>query len=196
MFPGASLSNKPTVMDIDRRPFDNGRTRQGVSAVAAIPAIDDSLSFVSAGYDHVVQLWSLDFALTSPPISCILNVRHNSVIQSMLAIKEGPPKLLSAGADCTVNVYDLRSEHTEHTIRTSNSVYQIHSTDRSECFLLEVSLICPCTIINDFQWPLRLRIETHNMNYTTIERLLVALFIGLVMKARGRRVAIAAATSG
>lgn len=133
----AGICNKRPLTVIDRRSSNIGQLRQGVSSVATIPKTENYLSFTSAGYDHVVQLWSLDTSFSSPPTSKVLRIHHSSVIHSMLVVEDGTPKLISAGADCCVNVYNLGAERTDYTIRTSNSVYQVHKTDRPECLLLE-----------------------------------------------------------
>ncbi|KAI5120506.1 hypothetical protein M0805_000091 [Coniferiporia weirii] len=126
------------ITTVGRTSSGRDRVLRGVSAVTTLPTSGSSLSFVSAGYDHIVHLWSLDASLSSPPISGVLNVRHTSTVQSLLAVSDTSPKLLSAGADCYVHVYDLPSERTLSTIRTSNSVYQLHSAG-PECVLLEVA---------------------------------------------------------
>lgn len=126
---------------IERKSSDIDRVRQGISALASLPTRGARISFVSAGYDHVVQSWTLEEDPTLPPSSHYLNMRHTSVVQSLLLVDEGSLKLVSGGADCLVNVFDLEVERTIRAIRTSNSVYQVHKTDNPECILLEVLVL-------------------------------------------------------
>ncbi|KAJ7507600.1 WD40-repeat-containing domain protein [Mycena galericulata] len=117
-----------------KRPW-NAAKKGGVSAVASMM---QPLTFVSGGYDHVVHLWTLedDLASASP---VVLNIKHNSQVQSLLAIRDTSHKLVSAGADCSVHIWDLSSERVVHTIKTSNSVYHAHPTTSPFCTLLEVA---------------------------------------------------------
>ncbi|KAJ6629173.1 WD40-repeat-containing domain protein [Mycena sp. CBHHK59/15] len=94
--------------------------------------------FASGGYDHCVHLWKVkgDFSAASPEP---LNIKHNSQVQSLLAIRDTSHKLVSAGADCNVHVWDLSSERAVHTMKTSNSVYHAHTTTSPFCTLLEVA---------------------------------------------------------
>lgn len=96
--------------------------------------------FATGGYDHRVHLWTVakDFSLSCSPQ---LDLKHKSVVQALLAESDSSEKLLTAGADCVVNVWDVHSEHIVNTINISNSPYQIHSTDLPFCALFEVSAI-------------------------------------------------------
>lgn len=115
------------------RPIQAGK-KGGVSAVCAMM---DPGMFATGGYDHVVHLWNLAeeglSALASP-----LAIRHASLVQSLLPICDTSRKLVSAGADCSVCLWDLSSERTVHTVKTSNSVYHVHRTLFPFCTLLEV----------------------------------------------------------
>ncbi|KAJ7276249.1 WD40-repeat-containing domain protein [Mycena haematopus] len=94
--------------------------------------------FASGGYDHCVHLWTIKDGLSSayPQTAAI---KHNSQIQSLLAIRDTSHKLLSAGADCNVHIWDLSSERVVNTLKPSNSVYHVHSTTSPFCTLLEVA---------------------------------------------------------
>ncbi|KAJ7781429.1 WD40-repeat-containing domain protein [Mycena metata] len=94
--------------------------------------------FASGGYDHCVHLWSVKADLSSASPTT-LSIKHNSQIQSLLAIHDSSHKLVSAGADCSVNIWDLSSERVVHSLKTSNSVYHAHPTTSPFCTLLEVS---------------------------------------------------------
>ncbi|KAJ7499096.1 WD40-repeat-containing domain protein [Mycena latifolia] len=124
---------KVSAMDL-KRPWNPAR-KGGVSAVAAMM---QPLTFATGGYDHVVHLWTVqdDLASASPKP---LNIKHNSQVQSLLGIRDTSHKLVSAGADCSVHIWDLSSERVVHTIKTSNSVYHAHTTASPFCTLLEVA---------------------------------------------------------
>ncbi|KAJ7667819.1 WD40-repeat-containing domain protein [Mycena polygramma] len=94
--------------------------------------------FASGGYDHGVHLWTVkdDLSSASPET---LNIKHNSQVQSLLAIHDTSSKLVSAGADCSVHVWDLSAERVAHTLKTSNSVYHAHPTTSPFCTLLEIA---------------------------------------------------------
>lgn len=82
---GDHEGNRRTI--VARTSVDKDRQHRGVSAVAALPSSGSSLSFVSAGYDHVMHLWSFDQDSISdeqPPIAGILDFQHTSVVQSLL----------------------------------------------------------------------------------------------------------------
>ncbi|KAF8211277.1 WD40-repeat-containing domain protein [Mycena galopus ATCC 62051] len=93
--------------------------------------------FASGGYDHGVHLWTIkdDLSSASPQTAH----SHNSQIQSLLAIRDTSHKLLSAGADCNVHIWDLSSERVVNTLKPSNSVYHVHPTTSPFCTLLEVA---------------------------------------------------------
>ncbi|OCH88316.1 hypothetical protein OBBRIDRAFT_813720 [Obba rivulosa] len=95
-------------------------------------------TFATGGYDHVVHLWKLtedsQGAIASP-----LAIRHASLVQSLLPICDTSCKLVSAGADCSVHLWDLSSERVVNTMKTSNSVYHVHKTLTSFSTLLEVA---------------------------------------------------------
>ncbi|KAJ7047548.1 WD40-repeat-containing domain protein [Mycena alexandri] len=117
-----------------KRPWSSAR-KGGVSAVASMI---HPLMFASGGYDHCVHLWSVKADLSSASPTA-LSIKHNSQIQSLLAIHDSSHKLVSAGADCSVNIWDLSSERVVHSLKTSNSVYHAHPTTSPFCTLLEVA---------------------------------------------------------
>lgn len=116
------------------RPWNRAK-KGGVSAVCAMM---QPLMFASGGQDHVVHLWTAEEDLASASPSQ-LAIKHNSVVQSLLPIRDTSHKLVSAGADNSVHVWDLSSERVVNTIRTSNSVFHAHPTSSPYCILLEVS---------------------------------------------------------
>ncbi|KAH8113386.1 WD40-repeat-containing domain protein [Phellopilus nigrolimitatus] len=118
---------------VERESSNRDRALRGVSAVTALSTSTAPLAFISAGYDHVLHIWTLDPSFSLPPKPHALDVRHTSLVQSLLVIPDTVPKLLSAGADCCVNVWDLSAERKLGSTKTSNSVYQLHRTERPEC---------------------------------------------------------------
>lgn len=127
-------------MSLKRPSQDPDRRLRGASAVASL--LNNPLTFVSGGYDHIVHLWSLSPSIDVPtPEPRPIDIKHSSKVQSLLSVDVTSPKLLTAGADCFVNVWDLPSERPLITIRTSNSVYHLHPTVRPECVLFEVRFL-------------------------------------------------------
>lgn len=61
------------------------------------------------------------------------------MVQALLAVSDSSEKLLTAGADCVINVWDVHSERLVNTLNISNSPYQVHATDLPSCALFEVS---------------------------------------------------------
>ncbi|KAI0676853.1 WD40-repeat-containing domain protein [Trametes maxima] len=94
--------------------------------------------FATGGYDHLVHLWS--FSPNKPPKTTgPLTIKHSSLVQSMLAIRDTSHKLLTASADCSVSVFDLASERVVNTLKLSNSIYHVHPALSEFCNLLEVA---------------------------------------------------------
>ncbi|KAG6837933.1 hypothetical protein H0H93_008327 [Arthromyces matolae] len=122
---------EPTVLP---RPWNNCK-KGGVSAVTSMI---HPMQFATGGYDHAVHLWDVksDLSSASPRT---LAIKHNSLVQSLLAIRDTSHKLISAGADCNVHVWDLSSERVVNTLRTSNAPYQLHAMTSPFCTLLEVA---------------------------------------------------------
>ncbi|KDQ64757.1 hypothetical protein JAAARDRAFT_28398 [Jaapia argillacea MUCL 33604] len=96
------------------------------------------MTFATGGYDRVVHLWELkdDFSSAIPQT---LAIKHSSLIQCLLAIRDTSHKLISSSADRDVNYWDLASERVVNTIQVSNSVYHVHETSSPFCTLLEVA---------------------------------------------------------
>ncbi|KAK0490552.1 WD40-repeat-containing domain protein [Armillaria novae-zelandiae] len=94
--------------------------------------------FATGGYDHVIHLWEVkpDFSAASPKV---LAMKHNSVVQSLLSFRDTSHKLMSGGADCTINLYDLASERVVNMLKTSNVIYNSHTTSSPFCTLTEVA---------------------------------------------------------
>jgi WD40 repeat protein len=64
--------------------------------------------FATGTIDHFVYLWKVQEGFSTSMQH--LAIKHTALIQSLLPIQDSSHKLLSAGADCTVNIYDLSSE--------------------------------------------------------------------------------------
>jgi WD40 repeat protein len=115
------------------RPWNSSK-KGGVSAIT--PMLQP-LQFATGGYDHIVHLWEVkaDLSTASPrPLA----IKHNSQIQSLLAIRDTSHKLITAAADCNVHFWDLSSERVVNTVKTSNAPYHVHPTISPFCNLLEV----------------------------------------------------------
>ncbi|KAK0191411.1 WD40-repeat-containing domain protein [Armillaria mellea] len=116
------------------RPWNQAK-RGGVSSVTTMM---QPLMFATGGYDHVIHLWEVkpDFSAASPKV---LAMKHNSVVQSLLSFRDTSHKLMSGGADCIINLYDLASERVVNTLKTSNIIYNSHTTSSPFCTLTEVA---------------------------------------------------------
>ncbi|TRM68274.1 WD40-repeat-containing domain protein [Schizophyllum amplum] len=129
---------------VEYRSLQQVRSRKGVSAVCALP---QPLTFATGGYDHSIHLWQLDRTLScSPRILSV--IRHASTVQALLPLHDKSSKLITAGADSVVNVYDLPSERVINTFKASVSVYHLHPTSFASCALLEVGHL-------EQQWEIR-----------------------------------------
>lgn len=104
------------------------------------------LMFTSGGHDHAIHIWNFSEDLTSVS-STLLAIKHTSMIQSLLPIRDTSHKLISAGADCNVHLWDLSSERVVHTFKTSSSPYHAHKTESPFCTLLEVRIVIHCLVI-------------------------------------------------
>ncbi|KAF5388209.1 hypothetical protein D9615_000222 [Tricholomella constricta] len=116
------------------RPWNSAK-KGGVSAVTSMM---QHLQFATGGYDHVVHLWKVESDLSSASPRP-LAIKHTSQVQSLLAIRDTSHKLVSAGADCNVHIWDLSSERVVNTLRPSNATYHLHSTTSPFCTLLEIA---------------------------------------------------------
>ncbi|KAI0637797.1 hypothetical protein C8Q77DRAFT_1087920 [Trametes polyzona] len=116
------------------RPVQGDKNR-GVSAVCSMlqPGM-----FATGGYDHVVHLWSTSDS-DRPAPSEPLGIKHTSMVQTLLAIRDTSRKLVTGGADCALNIFDLPSERVVNTLKLSNSVYHVHPAPSEFCTLLELA---------------------------------------------------------
>ncbi|TCD71301.1 Leucine aminopeptidase 1 [Steccherinum ochraceum] len=120
-----------------RRPQYEGR-KPGVTALSAL---SQPRTLVTGGYDHMIHLWRLPpeddlYAEIKPEH---LYIKHASIVQALLSFHDTSQKLISGGADCTVNLWDFASERTVNAFRISNSVFHIHSAISEHCVVLEVA---------------------------------------------------------
>ncbi|OJT13311.1 hypothetical protein TRAPUB_10077 [Trametes pubescens] len=93
--------------------------------------------FATGGYDHLVHLWTLP-PDRRPVSSGPLAIKHTSVVQSLLPIRDTSSKLVTASADGSVNMFDLSSERVVNALKLSNSVYHAHTATSEFCTLFEV----------------------------------------------------------
>lgn len=126
-------TSRGTNFHVVGRPWN--KTKKGGASV--VSTMMQPLMFASGGHDHAVHIWNFseDFMGVS---STLLAIKHTSMIQSLLPIRDTSHKLISAGADCNVHLWDLSSERVVHTFKTSNSPYHAHKTESPFCTLLEV----------------------------------------------------------
>ncbi|KAI0030223.1 hypothetical protein K488DRAFT_54691, partial [Vararia minispora EC-137] len=65
---------------------------------------------------------------------------HTSRVQALTPLRDSPAKLASAGADCSVRLYDLGAERVVSVLRPSNSAYGVHAVETiASTVLLEVA---------------------------------------------------------
>lgn len=95
--------------------------------------------FASGGYDHAVHIWTADEDFSSAT-SSLLATKHNSLVQSILPLRDNSHKIITASADGLVTVWDLSSERVVNSFKVSNSVFHAHTTSLLFCTLLEVRL--------------------------------------------------------
>ena len=133
--------------------------------------------FATGGYDHRVHLWSIPSDVSKTTSEQIF-VKHTALVHTLLPLRDTSHKLLTAGADCRVNVWDLSSQRVVNDTRVSNPVYHLHRTDNQHCVLLEVG---PLFYISDalhltslFRWPT----ENCSSRFETIGRDLPSQFSG------------------
>ena len=121
------------------RPFTESK-KGGVSAMTNIE--DQSLSFATGGYDHLVHLWDVQDDLISATCQP-LAIKHTAQVQSLLSIHDTSRKLISASSDCNAHIWDLSSERVVNTLKASNSIFHLHKTRFPHCTLLEVRISSP-----------------------------------------------------
>ena len=98
-------------------------------------------TFATGGYDHRVHLWEVPEDV-SKATARELAIRHTSCVHTLLPVRDVSRKLVTAGADCRVNVYELASERVVNTFKVSNPVYHLHDVRLPYSILLEVSGLC------------------------------------------------------
>lgn len=119
------------------RPRPKENKRGGISAVSILP---DPSFFITGGHDHYVHLWTINHDDISRSIPQLIDIKHTSSVQTLLPLYDTSQKLVSAGADCTMNLWDFSSEKTVYTMKASNSIFHVHHVPISDsCVLLEVS---------------------------------------------------------
>jgi len=129
----------------------NTLKKAGVSAVASLMS---PLKFASGGYDHRVHIWDIAQDLSGAS-GVELAIRHNSTIYSLLPIMDTSHKLVSAGADCRVSIFDMSAERVVQATKLSCSPYHVHKTDSAFCILLEVSHLETQFEVRDYRTPLQ-----------------------------------------
>ncbi|KAI0320255.1 hypothetical protein OF83DRAFT_1053467 [Amylostereum chailletii] len=131
------LSGRREATSMSRIP--HGGVKGGTSTVCAM---SQPCMFASGGHDHSVHLWKIveDWNAENDLRGSArrLAIKHVSVVQSLLPLLDTSHKLVSASADCSVQLYDLASERAVNTVRTSNSPFHVHNAPMPFCVLLEV----------------------------------------------------------
>ncbi|KIP12819.1 hypothetical protein PHLGIDRAFT_136398 [Phlebiopsis gigantea 11061_1 CR5-6] len=94
--------------------------------------------FVTGGRDHRVHAWTIPEDPTKTSAQEI-SIKHTAMVQSLLPIRDTSHKLVTAGADCRVNIWDFASTRVVNTFKVSNSVFHLHSATIPYCTLLEVA---------------------------------------------------------
>ncbi|KAL4076014.1 hypothetical protein J3A83DRAFT_4224445 [Scleroderma citrinum] len=121
-----------------RRTLQRDWNKAKKGGVSALTTMMQPLKFASGGYDHRIHIWTMEDDL-SDALPVELAIKHTSVIHSLLAIRDTSHKLISAGADRNIHLWDLSSERVAHSIKISNSPYHAHRTESPFCTLLEVA---------------------------------------------------------
>lgn len=106
--------------------------------LTAICSMMQPLSFATGGADHTIHIWNIDPNLQTTHSERPLAIRHTSLIHSLLPIQDTSPKLVSSGADCSVNIYDLPSERVVNTIKLSNPGFHVHRPGIPSTLLIQV----------------------------------------------------------
>lgn len=134
--PGKAANS--VTLDRPSRPCSDPGKRHG-TGISAVCALRRGEDFVTGSYDHQVHVWSLrngTSSIYSAPK--LLNIKHTSAVQSLVCIRDTSHKVVTASADCSVNLWDLSSERVVRTIKVSNSVYHVHELENPFCTLLEI----------------------------------------------------------
>jgi len=98
-------------------------------------------SFATGGADHAIHIWNIDHNLQVARSESPLAIRHTSLVHSLLPIRDSSHKLVSSGADCNINVYDLSSERVVNIIKLSNPGFHIHHSGNPSTLLVQVCLL-------------------------------------------------------
>ncbi|GJE84668.1 WD40 repeat-like protein [Phanerochaete sordida] len=128
-------SGEPVAPVLLTRPSERGSTNAGASVVCAMLQPG---AFATGGYDHKVHLWNAPGDVTQATAR-ELPLRHSACVHALLPVRDTSHKLLSAGADCRVGVYELASERVVHAFKVSNAVYHLHDAGLPYCALFEVA---------------------------------------------------------
>jgi WD40 repeat protein len=133
----------------------------------------DPSMFATGGTKNDVRLWTVNEDLSSV-LQTRIAVDHSSHLLALLPLRDTSRKLLTAGADGRINVWDLSSERIVQIINVSHHVYNLYNTPMPYCVLAEVSH--PPVLLQVIHsrgraltLPPRLHITSNNMNYGTID---------------------------
>lgn len=120
------------------RSYDRPTIPGKPKGLSAICSMIQPLRFATGGADHAIHMWNVDRDLQATCSASPLVINHTSQIHSLLPIKDSSHKLVSSGADCRVNVYDLSSERVVNTIMLSNVGFHIHHMENPSNLLIQV----------------------------------------------------------
>lgn len=129
------------VQELKSKDFERPRNPSKRSDVSVLCTMMQPLKFSSGGYDHIIHLWDAREEDSVSATSSQLSIKHSSIVQSLLPIRDTSHKLVSACAGGQVNLFDLSSERVVNSFKVSGSVYNCHTSMSPFCTLLEV--ICP-----------------------------------------------------
>jgi len=119
--------------------YDRPVTPGKPSGLTAICSMMQPLSFATGGADHAIHIWNVDHDLQTTCSVSPLAITHTSSIYSLLPIRDSGYKLVSSGADCNVNVYDLLSERVINTIKLSNPAFHVHHSGNPSTLLIQTA---------------------------------------------------------
>lgn len=139
-----TLSTQTTQIGSYDRPAVPGRP-EGLTAICAMM---QPFSFATGGADRAIHIWNVDHNLQVACPELPLAIRHTSLIHSLLPIRDSSYKLVSSGADCNINVYDLSSERVVNLIKLSNPGFHVHHSGNPSTLLVQVCLLrCACDLM-------------------------------------------------
>jgi WD40 repeat protein len=90
---------------VTRPSSKNNTLKPAASVVSPMLQVD---MFASGGYDHAIHAWKMKEDML--PTAETLAFNHTSVVQALLPVRDTSHKLISGGADCMMQVFDLSSE--------------------------------------------------------------------------------------